>query len=132
MLVWRGTTAEMNPGIDARIISEAYEDDPANAAAEYGAAFRDDIAAFVAREAVDACIAPGRFELPPLSTVRYMAFVDPSGGSADSMTLAIAHIEFNRATLDCVRERKPPFSPEAVTAEFAGGAEKLRRESGDW
>ncbi len=90
VLVWRGTTAEMNPGIDPGLIALAYEEDPASAAAEYGAEFRNDIAAFVTREVVDACTAPGRYELPPLPGVQYRAFVDPSGGCADSMTLAIA------------------------------------------
>ena len=66
VLVWRGTTAEMNPAIDLRIIDAAYEEDPANAAAEYGAEFRTDVAAFVTREVVDGCTVAGRFELPPL------------------------------------------------------------------
>ena len=36
------------------------------------------------------------------------------------MTLAIAHRDGNeRGILDLVRERRPPFSPEAVVAEFA-------------
>jgi hypothetical protein len=35
------------------------------------------------------------------------------------MTMAIAHREGDRAVLDCVRERTPPFSPEEVVAEFA-------------
>ena len=32
------------------------------------------------------------------------------------MTLAIGHVDFHRAavTLDCIREVKPPFSPEAL------------------
>ena len=49
----------------------------------------------------------------------YVAFVDPGGGSADSMTLAIIHKEGKVIVLDAVRESKPPFSPEAVVAEFA-------------
>jgi hypothetical protein len=49
----------------------------------------------------------------------YRAFVDPSGGSADSMTLAIAHTDNDRAVLDLLVERRPPFSPEAVTRDFA-------------
>jgi hypothetical protein len=49
----------------------------------------------------------------------YFAFVDPSGSSSDSFTLAIAHKEGETEILDVVRERKPPFSPEAVTEEFA-------------
>ena len=35
------------------------------------------------------------------------------------MTLAIAHTEGKKQILDVIRERKPPFSPEAVTEEFA-------------
>jgi hypothetical protein len=35
------------------------------------------------------------------------------------MTLAIAHREDSRVVLDVVRERRPPFSPEAVVTEFA-------------
>jgi hypothetical protein len=91
--------------------------------AEYGAEFRSDLEAFVSREVVEAVTAPDRHELPPASDVAYVAFTDPSGGSADSFTLAIAHAEQRDdrtvAVLDCVRERRPPFSPEAVVAEFA-------------
>jgi len=35
------------------------------------------------------------------------------------MTLAIAHLDGDRAVLDLVRERHPPFSPDAVVAEYA-------------
>ena len=119
VLVWKASTAEMNPSIDPAIIAEAYEDDPQAAAAEYGGEFRDDLADFVARGVVDACTVPGRFEMPRLPGVRYVAFVDPSGGSSDSMTLAIAHAEKDIAVLDAVRESRPPFSPEAVVQEFA-------------
>ena len=35
------------------------------------------------------------------------------------MTLAICHLEGERVVLDLVRERRPPFSPDDVTAEFA-------------
>jgi hypothetical protein len=40
------------------------------------------------------------------------------------MTLAIAHKEGETEILDVIRERKPPFSPEAVVEEYA----KLIRE----
>jgi hypothetical protein len=123
VLVWRGSTAEMNPGFPARIIAKAFEDDPARAGAEYSALFRNDVAAYVTREVVDGCTVPGRYELPPLSGCRYVAFVDPSGGSSDSMTLAIAHADTRDRTLavlDAVREVKPPFSPDSVVQEFAG------------
>jgi hypothetical protein len=72
----------------------------------------------VPRETVDACVIPGRTELPK-SSARHVAFVDPSGGSSDAMTLAIAHTERDVAVLDALRERKPPFSPEDVVTDFA-------------
>lgn len=119
VLVWQGTTAEMNPLIDPALIAEAYEEDPANAAAEFGAQFRDDIAAFVTREIVDACTVRNRHELVSTRGFNYHAFCDPSGGSSDSMTLAIAHKHGEKTIVDALRECKPPFSPEAVVAEFA-------------
>lgn len=121
VLFWKAATVTMNPTVPQRVIDEAYERDPAWAAAEYGAEFRTDVEALVAREAVDAVVAPDRLELPPVSTAIYRAFVDPSGGSGDSMTLAIAHRDDarNKIMVDVIRERRPPFSPDDVVAEFA-------------
>ncbi len=119
ILVWKATTREMNPTINPKIIEQAEERDPARAAAEYGAEFRQDIEAFVNREVVEACVIPGLHERPPLSGVDYSAFVDPSGGSNDAMTLCIGHRENDRSLIDCLRERSPPFSPEGVVREFA-------------
>jgi len=63
---------------------------------------------------------PDRHEIPQMSVVTYTAFVDPSGGSQDSMTLAIVHLDARsrRAVLDCVPEKTAPFSPEAVVDDF--------------
>jgi len=119
VLVWQAPTRAMNPTVDERLIAAEYERDEAAAAAEYGAQFRRDVETFVSREAVDAVVVPGRRELPPVRGVQYVGFVDPSGGSQDAMTLAIAHNQDGRAVLDALRERKPPFSPESVVREFA-------------
>jgi hypothetical protein len=120
ILFWKAPTITMNPLASAEEIARAYEEDPQKAMAEYGAEFRQDIAAFVDREAVEAVVAVGRRELPPAGGTSYFAFVDPSGGSSDSMTLAIGHTDRHGCpVLDCLREAKPPFSPEAVCAEFA-------------
>jgi hypothetical protein len=80
-----------------------------------------------------------RFERAQLSNVRYFGFVDPSGGSADSMTLAISHSEDNVAVLDAVREVRPPFSPESVVNEFTALLATYRissvrgdRYAGEW
>jgi hypothetical protein len=119
-LVWQASTATMNPTVPASFIADAYERDPAEAEAELGAQFRSDLESFVSREAVEACVVAGRFEIPPIRGVEnFVAFCDPSGGSSDSMTLAIAHRDGENAILDAVREARVPFSPEQVVAEFS-------------
>ena len=101
------------------LIDQAMDDDPAAASAEWLGQFRADLESLFAREALDAVIARGRFELPPVPGIAYVRFVDPSGGSADSFTLAIAHRDpVGVPVLDLLRERKLPFSPEAVVVEF--------------
>ena len=121
VLVWQGTTEEMNSSlIGDPLIAEMFAEDHERALAEFGAQFRSDILAFVTREAVEAVVAHGMLELPSGEGITYAAFVDPSGGSADSMTLAIGHCEASGvAVLDCVREIRPPFSPDSVVEEFA-------------
>ncbi len=139
VLVWKAPTQTMNPRADLAFIEREYENDPANAAAEYGAEFRSDVDAFVAREVVDACTVPGRHELPPMEGARYSAFVDPSGGSSDSMTLAIAHREGDAGILDVLLEARPPFSPESVVREFSEALQRYGigsvtgdRYGGEW
>jgi hypothetical protein len=119
VLVWKASTLTMNPSVPKSVIDEAYERDPAAAAAEYGAAFRTDVEGFVRPEVVEACVASDRFELSPVGGVIYSGFVDPSGGSADSMTLAISHRDGEKVVLDVIREIKPPFAPDQVVSEFA-------------
>jgi hypothetical protein len=132
VLIWRGSTKEMNPLIDDVIIEEAYERDPASAAAEYGAEFRNDVDTFVTREVIESCMVLGRYELPPAAGVQYRAFLDAAGGSgADSMTLAITHREGDKAVLDLVRERRPPFSPEEVVKEFSAVMAAYRLSKGE-
>lgn len=139
ILVWQAPTLVMNPTVPQRTIDEATERDPASAAAEYGAQFRNDIESFISREAINACVQPGVLERKSARMFRYTAFVDPSGGSNDAMTMAIAHKEGDTAILDVLRERKPPFSPEAVAQEFAELCRDYRitkiygdRYAGEW
>jgi hypothetical protein len=119
VLVIQAPTAVLNPTIDKSIIDKAYEEDPQVARAEWGAEFRDDISGFVDPEIVNACVADGIREVSPAQGVRYFGFVDPSGGSADSMTMAVAHREGDKVIIDAIRERRPPFSPADVCLEFA-------------
>lgn len=119
ILVAQAPSLLMNPTLPPQVVAEARAEDPIAAAAEYDAQFRTDVEGYVTLEAVEACTRPGPLEVPPADGIRYSAFVDPSGGVADSFTLAIAHHEKQNAVIDCVRAVKPPFSPEAVVDEFA-------------
>lgn len=139
ILVWQADTRSMNPNISPEVVAREYDADPESALAEYGAEFRRDIESFISTEAVEAVVVAGRYELPPVSGVRYFAFVDPSGGSQDSMTLAVAHSEKDKAILDCVREKKAPFSPAQVVLDFARTLSSYRvttvegdRYGGEW
>jgi hypothetical protein len=139
ILVAKAPSRTMNPSLSQRVVDRAYEEDPEAASAEYGAEFRGDLAIFVSRDAIEAAVTTGVIVRPPLEGVAYFAFVDPSGGSSDSMTMAVAHNEKGRVVLDCIGERKAPFSPEAVVAEFAATVKSYRistvegdRYAGEW
>jgi hypothetical protein len=139
-LVWQADTRTMNPTITQAFVDAQYERDPASAMAEFGAQFRSDIDSYVTREAIRGVTVPGRRELLPVASgVNYVGFVDPSGGSADSMTLGVAHKQKEIVVLDCVREVRPPFSPESVTRDFAITLKSYRiskvigdRYAGEW
>ncbi len=118
VLVAQAPSLLMNPTLPQHVVTDAYAEDPAAAAAEFGAEFRSDVESFVSLEAVEACTRRSPVELPPCLGVNYSAFVDPSGGVADAFTLAIGHKQGQCAVIDCARAIKPPFSPEAVVAEF--------------
>lgn len=141
-LVWQADTRTMNPSVPQSEIDDAYAADPASASAEFGAQFRSDIESYVTIEAVLACVSDGVFERPRESGVTYSAFLDPSGGGGqDSYTMAIGHLDepTGMAIVDCIREAKPPFSPEDTTAAFAAtltayGISKVigDRFAGEW
>ena len=76
---------EINASVPQSVIDAAMEEDQPRAMAEWSAQFRVDVENFVSREAVHLCVALDVHERAPLSSVRYYGFVDPSGGSADSM-----------------------------------------------
>jgi len=140
VLVIRAPSTTLNPTLDPAVIEKALEDDPSAARAEWLAEFRTDIEGFVVQEVIDAVTVVGRYELPPVAGATYVAYTDPSGGSSDSMTLAIAHRSRDgRALLDAIRERRPPFSPDDVVAEHCAllksyGVREVRgdRYGGEW
>ena len=139
VLVWKAPTRAMNPTVSQADIDAEMERDPASAAAEYLAEFRTDVESFISIEAVRGCIRAGVRERPAERRWRYYGFCDPSGGSNNSMTLAISHKEGSTCILDAIREVRPPFSPEATVEEFARLLRSYRvttvfgdRYSGEW
>jgi len=59
VLVWQAPTVVMNPHVDREEIEQAYRDDPASAAAEFGAQFRDDLQSYVIPEVIENCVDRG-------------------------------------------------------------------------
>lgn len=91
-LVWKASSAQMNPSLGARLERER-QLDPLRFAREYEADFAEDVDAFLPAAWVEGAIVAGRHELPPREGLRYVAAVDPSGGGADAFTLSIVHRE---------------------------------------
>ncbi len=140
VLVWRAGTLDMNPTYRKKTIDRALQEDFSAARAEYFGEFRDDLETFLSTEALEACIIPGRFELPKIEKASYFAFVDPSGGRGDSMTLSVCHKENGgKIVQDCIRVKRPPFNPQECVKEFsevikAYGLSSVEgdRYSGEW
>jgi hypothetical protein len=126
VLVAQGASRDFNPDLPQSVVDKTPARDPLANKAEFLAEFRTDVESLLTIETVNAVIDPGVRERAPDLKHSYVAFVDPSGGSSDSMTLAIAHKEGETEVLDLIRERKPPFSPEAVVEEFASTMQRYR------
>lgn len=119
VFVWQAPSLVMNPTLPEDLIDEAREEDPQAASADYDAQFRSDIESFISPDAVDACVVPGRYELPPMRESAHVAFADPSGGSGqDSFTLCVCHQQREQRVVDLIREVRPPFSPEQTISEL--------------
>lgn len=139
-LIWKAPTRVMNPTIDNRLIDNAIREDPQAARSEWDAEWREDIEAFITQELVEAVMIPGRFELPKVQGAEYYGFIDPSGGRQDAFTLAICHREDSgTVVLDLLRERRPPFQPSGVVAEFADALKSFKvsivgsdKYAGEW
>jgi hypothetical protein len=78
-LVVKAASEIMNPSLDRAFIDAQYEDDPISAAAEYGAEFRSDIAAFIDRNIVEGCVDRGVYEQLRRAGQQYVCFIDSAG-----------------------------------------------------
>jgi hypothetical protein len=117
VLVAKGTTRDFNQTIPQAEIDRELERDRARNTAELLAEFRSDLESFVSIEVVESCVG-SYYEIGPVAGTSYYGFTDPSGGRDDSFSLSIAHRDGERVVVDCIREVKPPLSPEGVIAEF--------------
>jgi hypothetical protein len=126
LLVAQGASRDFNPDLPQSVVDRALDRDPLANRAEFMAEFRTDVESLLTIETVNAVIDPGVKERAPDLKHSYVAFVDPSGGSSDSMTLAIAHKEGETEVLDLIREVRAPFSPEAVVEEFSSTMQRYR------
>jgi hypothetical protein len=117
-LVWNAPTWVMNPTITREDLQPEFDRDFNKAMADYGGIFRKDVERFVAIETIQACV-KGWEEQLPRGDINYVGFVDPSGGSQDSFTLAVGHREEDNIIVDALREWIPPFSPDTVVQEAA-------------
>jgi len=140
VLVIRGPSRTFNPLLDPDDIQADIDRDPQRGAAEWLSEWRSDLADYVDRAVVESAVRPGCYEIPPAERQTYVAFVDPSGGSSDSFTLAICHCDADgRGILDCVREVPAPFSPAEVVGELADTIRSYRistvvgdKYAGEW
>lgn len=127
ILVVQGATRDFNNTIDQRLISEAEQDDPEAAIAEWGGQFRSDVSGFLARDLVEQAVRSAPLERPYDRRFQYAAFADPAGGGSDEFSIAIGHSEDDRAVVDVVRARRG--TPATIVAEYAAllGEYNVRR-----
>ena len=93
LLCWRAPSTFMNPALKAGRLEREQRLDPQRFNREYLAEFAEDLESFLPLAWVEQATVKGRFELPQLPGVSYIAAVDPSGGGADAFTLSICHCE---------------------------------------
>jgi hypothetical protein len=120
VLVCYGTSRDLNPTLPQALIDREIARDPIRNRAEYLSEWRDDIAGFIGRDIVEACIGD-HVELAPVPGTNYFIFVDPASGAegGDSYAFAVAHRFEDQVIVDAVREVRSPFSPSQVIEQVA-------------
>jgi len=139
VLFVKGPSIAFNSTLDPAEIEAAIEADPEAAASEWLGEFRSDVSAFVDAAVIETLVPRGVHEIGPSVGPFFYGGTDPSGGSADSFTVAIARLIDGKVELCALREARPPFSPETVVAEYCAllktyGIDQIRgdRYAGEW
>jgi hypothetical protein len=132
-ICWFAPSPTMNPSLPSWVIPRALAENEARAKAEFLNEWRDDVAAFIPAEAIEACTDFGTPERAPSpnSAITYTAFVDSATGQGPaSFAFAIAHRTINdknrTITLDLAREYRPAFVIGHVIAELADLCRRYR------
>jgi len=93
LLVWRSTSALMNPTLTAERLETQRRLDPRRYAREYEAEWSDDVSAFLPREWIASAVVTGRYEITPQRGRTTVMAIDPSGGGLDAFTWSICMAE---------------------------------------
>ena len=118
-LIWKASTAVMNPCFHESAIRRFFERDKIAARSEYDAEFREDLESYMPIELIEAITVKGRVMLPPEDGKRYRGFADVSGGRKDSFALGICHRDGEMIVLDRLEEvRAPVPKPQDTVKDF--------------
>jgi hypothetical protein len=126
LLVWRASSLLMNPSLRAERLDRERRLDPTRFAREYEAEFAEDLETFLPFAWIESAIQSGQHELPPQSSVRYVAACDASGGGPDAFTLAIVHAEGQGASRRIVHDVMRGWGkPRDGQTDLEGAVQKI-------
>jgi len=109
VLVWRSTTAEMNPSVTPELLDRMRRTmSPGQFRREFEGALAADFTQFLSDAWVSAADSGEARDLPKVHPFKYVAGVDPKGTGKDAFTLSIAHKDGDRVVQDLVRAWDKP------------------------
>ena len=123
-LVWRLSTAEMNPtAVPAAFLEKERQRNEEKYLREYMAEFTDPISSFIGSDTLNDCIQKGCTELPPHKNATYVAAIDPAFKRDDWALVIAERTADGTIVIDLVRTwtGKPnePLGFESVCQEIA-------------
>jgi hypothetical protein len=120
VLVIKAPTRVMNPLFPQSEVDAAMASDPEAARGDFLSEWRDDLASYISRDLIEACVDRGVARRPFRQGVRYVSWFDSGGGRYDSFACGITHREGDLAVEDAHVEVRAPFDTSAAVARVAG------------
>lgn len=121
VLVWKAPTALMNPSISRAYLERERRRDPEMFRREFEAEPSDSITTLFDSDAIDACVIPGRRELPPHPAFSYVAALD-AAFRGDTFTFGLCHQEQGRVIFDVLTgwegSKRQPVNLESIAQEI--------------